>query len=145
MNHVPYKGLGPALIDLVGGRTDFIISTMASALPFLKSGKLRALATTTSKRSPFFPDVPTMMEAGVAGYDFTTWYALVVPAGTPKPIMSRLNAELAKIAADATVREQFARQGLETAHTSIEESRAYLASEVAKWGKVIRASGAKPQ
>ena len=145
MNHVPYKGLGPALVDLVGGRTDFIISTMASALPQLKSGKLRALATTTAKRSPFFPDVPTMMEAGVAGYDFTTWYALVVPAGTPKPVMSRLNAELAKIAADATVREQFARQGLETAHTSIENSRAYLASEVAKWGKVIKASGAKPQ
>lgn len=144
MNHIPYKGLGPALVDLMGGRTEFIISTMASALPHLKSGKLRPLAATTLARSSFFPEVPTMIEAGVAGYEFTTWYALVVPAGTPQPVMQRLNAELAKVAAAATVREQFAAQGLETAHTSTDEARAYLASEVSKWGKVIKASGARP-
>lgn len=144
MNHIPYKGLGPALVDLIGGRTEFIISTMASALPHLKSGKLRPLAATTRERSSFFPAVPTMMEAGVPEYEFTTWYALVVPAGTPRPIMQRLNAELARIAQNAEVREQFASQGLEAAHTSIEEARAYLASEVRKWGKVIKASGARP-
>ena len=144
MTHVPYKGLGPALIDLLGGRVDFIISTMASALPHLKSGKLRPLAATTLKRSAFFPDVPTMIESGVAGYDFTTWYALVVPAGTPQAIMARLNGELAKIAAMPVVREQLSAQGLETAHTGVAEARAYLASEIAKWGKVIKASGAKP-
>lgn len=144
MNHVPYKGLAPALVDLMGGRTDFIISTMASALPHLKSGKLRPLAVTTPARSSFFPEVPTMIEAGVAGYEFTTWYALVVPAGTPKPVMQRLNAELGKIAAAPAVREQFARQGLETAHASIAEAGAYLAAEVRKWGKVIKASGARP-
>ena len=144
MTHVPYKGLGPALIDLVGGRLDFIISTMASALPQIKAGKLRPLAATTVKRSAFFPEVPTMIESGVAGYDFTTWYALVVPAATPKPVVGRLNAELAKIAALPVVKEQFAGQGLETAHTSTEEARSYMAAEIAKWGKVIKASGAQP-
>jgi len=144
MTHVPYKGLGPALIDLVGGRVDLIISTMASALPQLKSGKLRALAATTVKRSAFFPDVPTMIESGVPGYDFTTWYALLVPAATPPAVVARLNAELAKIAAQPAVRDQFAGQGLEPAYTSTEEARAYLASEISKWGKVIKASGARP-
>lgn len=144
MTHIPYKGLGPALVDLMGGRVEMIISTMASALPQLKSGKLRPLAVTTVKRSAFFPEVPTMIEAGVAGYDFTTWYALMVPAATPRPVVARLNGELAKIAAAPAVKEQFSAQGLETAHTSAEEARAYLKSEVEKWGKVIKASGARP-
>jgi tripartite-type tricarboxylate transporter receptor subunit TctC len=144
MTHIPYKGLGPALIDLVGGRVEMIISTMASALPQLKAGKLRPLAVTTVKRSVFFPEVPTMIESGVPGYDVTTWYALVVPAGTPQVVVARLNAELAKIATASAVREQFAAQGLETAHTSAAEARAYLGAEVAKWGKVIKASGARP-
>ena len=145
MNHIPYKGLAPALVDLMGGRIDMIISTMASALPFLESGKLRPLAATTLKRSSFFPQVPTMIEAGVPGYEFTTWYALVVPAGTPEPVMARLNGELAKLAEDASLKEQFEKQGLEVSHTSAEEARAYLRAEVEKWGKVIKASGAKPE
>lgn len=144
MNHIPYKGLGPALVDLIAGRTEFIISTMASALPHLKSGKLLALAATTRDRSSFFPDVPTMTEAGVPGYEFSTWYALVVPAGSPATVMQRLNRELGTIAADPGVRAQFARQGLESAHTGVQETRAYIAGEVAKWGKVIKASGARP-
>lgn len=144
MTHIPYKGLGPALVDLMGGRTEFIISTMASALPQLKSGKLRPLAVTTLKRSAFFPELPTMIEAGVAGFDFTTWYVLVVPAGTPKAVMTRINTELAKIAALPQIKEQFSAQGLETAHTSAGEAQAYLAAEVVKWGKVIKASGARP-
>jgi len=145
MTHVPYKGLGPALVDLMGDRLDFIISTMASALPQLKAGRLRALAATTVKRSAFFPEVPTMIESGVAGYDFTTWYALAVPAATPKSVVARLNADLAGIAVHPAVKEQFAGQGLEPAHTSAEEAQAYLTSEVQKWGKVIKASGAKPE
>ena len=144
MTHVPYKGLGPALVDLMGGRTEFIISTMASALPQLKSGKLRPLAATTVKRSAFFPEVPTMIESGVAGYDFTTWYALVLPAGVPKAVVARLNGELKTIAAMPAVKEQFSAQGLETAHTGSDEAQNYLAAEVAKWGKVIKASGARP-
>jgi tripartite-type tricarboxylate transporter receptor subunit TctC len=145
MTHVPYKGLGPALTDLMGGRVEMIISTLASALPQIKSRKLRPLAVTTVKRSDFFPDIPTMIEAGVPGYDFTTWYALVVPAATPKPAVDRLNQELGRIAQNPGVKEQFASQGLEPAHTSAAEARAYLASEVAKWGKVIKASGARPE
>ncbi len=144
MTHIPYKGLGPALVDLMGGRTEFIISTMASALPQMKAGKLRPLAVTTVKRSSFYPEVPTMIESGVAGYDFTTWYALVVPAGTPKPVVVRINTELGKVAALPLIKEQFSAQGLETAHTSAEEAQAYLAAEVVKWGKVIKASGARP-
>lgn len=144
MTHVPYKGLGPALIDLVGGRLEFIISTMASALPQLKAGKLRPLAATTVKRSSFFPEVPTMIESGIRDYDFTTWYALVVPAATAAPAVGRLNADLAAISAMPDVRQQFAVQGLETAHTGAAEARAYLQSEIAKWGKVIKASGARP-
>jgi len=144
MAHIPYKGLGPALVDLMGGRTDFIISTMASALPHLKSGKLRSLAVTTAKRSAFFPELPTMIEAGVSGYDFTTWYALVVPAGTPKAVMARLNDEIREIAAMPAVKAQFSAQGLETAHTGVEETKVYLDSEILKWGKVIKASGARP-
>jgi tripartite-type tricarboxylate transporter receptor subunit TctC len=144
MVHVPYKGLGPALIDLMAGRVQMIISTMASALPQVKAGKLKALAVTTAQRSPFFPEVPTMHEAGVAGYEFSTWYMLVVPAGTPAPVVDRLNAELRKILALPAVVEQFSAQGLEPTPSSPQEARAYLKSEVDKWAKVIRASGARP-
>ena len=142
MVHVPYKGLGPALTDLMGGRLHVIISTMASALPQMKAGKLRPLAVTTAQRSSFFPDVPTMDEAGVKGYEFSTWYGLLVPAGTPRAIVERLNAETRKALATPAVKEQFSAQGLETTSSSPQEFGAYLRSEVAKWGKVIKASGA---
>jgi tripartite-type tricarboxylate transporter receptor subunit TctC len=143
--HVPYKGLGPALTDLIGGRVDLIISTMASALPHMKSGKVRPLAATTAQRSSFFPDVPTMNEAGVKGYEFSTWYGLLVPAGTPKATVDRLNIETRKALASATVQEQFSAQGLEPAPSSPAQFGAYLRSEVEKWGKVVKASGATPE
>jgi len=143
--HVPYKGLGPALTDLVGGRLELIISTMASALPQIKAGKLRPLAVTTARRSSFFPEVPTMHEAGVKGYEFSTWYGLLVPAGTPQAIVDRLNREAGKAVASPAVIEQFGGQGLEPAASSAQEFSAYLRSEVAKWGRVIRASGAAPE
>lgn len=143
MVHVPYKGLGPALIDLMAGRVQLIISTMASALPLVKAGKLKALAVTTAQRSPFFPAVPTMNEAGVAGYEFSTWYMLVVPAGTPQPVIARLNAELQKILTLPAVTNQFSAQGLEPTPTSAAQAQAHLKSEVDKWAKVIRASGAR--
>lgn len=143
--HVPYKGLGPALTDLMGGQVQLIISTMASALPQIKAGKLRPLAVTTAQRSVFFPEVPTMDEAGVRGYEFNTWYGLLVPSGTPRAIIDRLNKETTKVLESPAVKEQFAPQGLEAAPTSPEEFGAYLKSEVEKWGKVVRASGAKPE
>jgi tripartite-type tricarboxylate transporter receptor subunit TctC len=143
--HVPYKGLGPALTDLMGGQVQLIISTMASALPQVKAGKLRPLAVTTAKRSPFFPEVPTMDEAGVRGYEFNTWYGMLVPAGTPRPIVERLNRETAQLLDSAAIKEQFATQGIEAAPTSPEQFGAYLRTEVEKWGKVVKASGATPE
>ena len=145
MVHVPYKGLGPALVDLVGGRLHVIVSTMASALPQMKAGKIRPLAVTTSQRSAFFPEVPTMDEAGVKGYEFSTWYGLLVPAGTPQPIVDRLNAETRKALASTTVKEQFAAQGLEPSASTPQAFASYLRSEVSKWGKVVKASGATPE
>jgi len=142
MVHVPYKGLGPALTDLLGGRLHLLISTMASALPQVKTGKLRPLAVTTAQRSSFFPEVPTMNEAGVKGYEFSTWYGLLVPSGTPRSIVDRLNSETQKALASALVKEQFVGQGLEVAGSTPQEFAAYLRNEVAKWGKVVKASGA---
>lgn len=145
MTHVPYKGLGPALTDLMGGRLQVIISTLASALPQLDAGKLRPLAVTTAQRSSFLPNIPTMDEAGVKDYEFSTWYGLLVPAATPRAIVARLNGETRAAMASPSVKEQFVRQGLETAASTPEEFGAYLRSEVAKWGKVIQASGATPE
>ena len=140
--HVPYKGLAAALTDLMGGHVQVTITTLASALPLLKSGKLRPLAVTTAQRSSFFPEVPTMSEAGVPGYEFSTWYGLLAPAGTPRAAIDRLNRETARLLG-STLKEQFAAQGLEGAGSSPEEFGAYLKSEVAKWGKVVKQSGAK--
>jgi tripartite-type tricarboxylate transporter receptor subunit TctC len=144
MIHVPYKGLGPALTDLMGGRVQVIISTLASALPQLKAGKMKPLAVTTAQRSSFFPELPTMDEAGVTGYEFSTWYGLLVPGATPKPVIERLNAATVKALQSPDLREQFSAQGLEATPGTAAEFGAYLRSEVAKWGKVIRASGARP-
>lgn len=144
MVHVPYKGLGPALIDLMGGRVQIVVSTMASALPQVKGGKLKPLAVTTANRSTFFPELPTMAEAGVPGYEFSTWYGLLVPGATPKAIVERLNAETVKVLGAPALKEQFSGQGLEATPSSPAEFSAYLKSEVAKWGKVVKASGAKP-
>lgn len=143
MVHVPYKGLGPALTDLMGGRVQLIISTMASALPQVRSGKLKPLAVTTAQRSAFFPELPTMAEAGVPGYEFSTWYGLLVPAGTPRAIIEKLNAETGKILRSPALKDQFAAQGLDPTPSSPAEFGAYLKSEVEKWGKVVKASGAR--
>jgi tripartite-type tricarboxylate transporter receptor subunit TctC len=143
--HIPYKGLGPALTDLMGGHVQLAISTLASALPQVKAGKMRALAVTTARRSSFFPEIPTMSESGVAGYEFSTWYALLVPAGTPRGIVDRLNAECTKALDLPALKEQFSAQGLEPASSTSEELAAYLTSEIAKWAKVVKQSGAKPE
>jgi tripartite-type tricarboxylate transporter receptor subunit TctC len=142
MVHVPYKGLGPALTDLAGGRLHLIISTMASAMPQIKSGRLRPLAVTTAQRSAFYPEIPTMNEAGVQGYEFSTWYGLLAPARTPRAIVERLNAETRRALTSRELKAQFAAQGLEASPSSAQAFGAYLASEVAKWAKVVKASGA---
>ncbi len=145
VGHVPYKGAAPAVADVMGGHVAMTFVPIAAALPPVRAGKLRPLGVTAGKRSPELPDVPTIDEAGVRGYEFDTWYGLLVPAGTPRPIIERLSRETAKVLESAAVKEQFTPQGIEAAPTSPEQFGAYLRTEVEKWGKVVKASGAKPE
>ncbi len=143
MQHVPYKGSTPALTDLIGGQVQLMFDSMPSATPFVKSGKLRALAVSTSKRSAAFPDLPTLAEAGVPGFDISTWYGLWAPKSTPKDLVDRLAAEVAKILKSAEVRDRYAALGAEPVGSSPEEFAAYCKSELLKWSKIVKESGAK--
>ena len=141
--HVPYKGSAPVLTDLVAGRIDFLFDPITTALPFVKDGKLRALAITADKRSPLVPDVPTLAELGYAGYDVNPWFGLAAPAGTPRPIIDRLNAEFAKAANDPEVVKRLGDQGIEAASMTPEQFAAFIKSETARWTEVVKISGAK--
>ena len=141
--HVPYKGMGPALVDLVSGQTQLAMATMASALPHVRSNRMRPLAVSTAKRVAVVPDVPTMIEAGVKDFDYSTWYGIVVPAGTPAAVVSRLNAELVKALATREVGERFAAQGVAPESTTPQAFKAFLNNEVRRWAPVIKASGMK--
>ncbi len=145
LTHVPYKGVGPAVSSLVGGEVDLVISPVVSALPHVKAGRLRPLAVTTVERSSLFPEVPTTDEAGVSGYEYNGWYGLLVTAGTPQPVIRRLNTEMSKILNIAAVKEQFGMLGLEPTHTSPEAFGKRLRTDLEKWGKVIKASGVKAE
>jgi len=145
MLHVPYKGLGPAITDLVGGQVQMAVSNVSTALPHVKAGKLRLLAVTTKKRFPMFPDTPTADESGVPGYESSGWYALWAPAGTPAPILAKLHKEVIRVLESAPMREQLAVQGLEAIPTSPETFSKRLRVEIEQWGKVVRATGAKPE
>jgi len=141
--HVPYKGSAPALTDLVAGRIDFLFDPITTALPFVKDGKLRALAITDDKRSPLLPDVPTLAELGYVGYDVNPWFGLAAPAGTPRPIIDRLNAEFAKAAKDPEVVKRLADQGIEATSMTPEQFAAFIRAETARWTEVVKSSGAK--
>jgi tripartite-type tricarboxylate transporter receptor subunit TctC len=141
--HVPYKGSAPALIDLVAGRIDFLFDPITTALPFVKDGKLRALAITSSRRSALVPEVPTLAEAGHAGYDVNPWFGLAAPAGTPRPIIDRLYQEFAKAAKDPDVVKRLGDQGIETLGTTPAEFAAFIRAETARWTEVVKRSGAK--
>ena len=143
--HVPYKGQGPAMIDLIAGHVQVSFPTMGGALPHHKSGRLRALATTGAKRAPAAPDLPTMIEAGVPGYEAANWFGTIVPAKTPPAIVSRLGQEIGRALRMPDVRERLLVQGLEPVGNSPEEYSAYLKSEMAKWARAVKASGAKPE
>jgi len=139
--HVPYKGAGPAFADLMGGQVQMMIATMSLALPNAKAGKVRALAVTSAKRVAPAPELPTVAESGVPGYEFATWYGLLAPAGTPKAIISRLNQETARIVEAHDTKQKLARQGLETLTDSPEEFAAYFGQEVKRWAQVVEAAG----
>lgn len=141
--HVPYKGSAAALTDLIGGQVSVMFDNLPPSMPHIRSGKLRPLAITTTTRYPTLPDLPTMVEAGVPGYESSSWFGIMAPAGTPKDIIARLNAEARKIMALPDVRERFDQQGAIASPGSPEDFDAFIRAEIAKWGKVVKASGAK--
>jgi tripartite-type tricarboxylate transporter receptor subunit TctC len=141
MVHVPYKGMGPALIDLISGQVQLAMATLASALPHIRSQRMRPLAVSTATRVAVVPNVPTLQEAGLRAYEHSTWYGLFVPAATPRPVVDRLNESVRKIVASDDVKQKFSPQGVEPASNSPEEFRAFLTSEIAKWAKVVRSAG----
>jgi tripartite-type tricarboxylate transporter receptor subunit TctC len=142
MNHVPYKGSAPALTDVIGGQADLMFDTMLSAMPQVKTGKLRALAVTSAARSPAAPDLPTVAESGLPGYEAIAWNGLLAPAGTPKDVVAKLNAELKRALEAPEVKERFAAQGFGAAWTPPEKYAAFMQAELAKWAKVVKTSGA---
>jgi tripartite-type tricarboxylate transporter receptor subunit TctC len=139
--HVPYKGAASALTDLLSGQVHMGFNPPAVVVPHLKSARLRGLAVSSAKRSTLAPDLPTVAEAGVPGYESTGWYAVQAPARTPAAIIARLNRELMNAIADKEVRERFAANGIEAVGTTPEQFAAYLRDEIVKWGKVVRSQG----
>ena len=143
MNHIPYKGSAPALTDTMGGQTQLMFDTMLSALPHVKAGKLRALAVTSAARSPVAPDVPTVAESGLPGYEAIAWNGLLAPAGTPAEVVARLNAELRKALAAPDVKDKFEAQGFAATWSAPADFGRFMSAEVDKWAGVVKISGAK--
>lgn len=143
ITHVPYKGSGQALIDLLGGQIDMTLASAISAAPQMKSGRVRAIAATSAKRSALFPELPTIAEAGVPGYEVSSWYGLVAPRGTPAAIIRKLNAELVQIFALPEVKANLAASGAVPAPSTPQELEALIRMEIAKWRKVVRDAGIK--
>ncbi len=139
--HVPYKGGGPAVTAAIGGQTQFITGTTVGLLPHVRSGKLRAMAVTSAKRSPAAPEIPTIAESGVPGYDHEPWNGLFAAAKTPKPIVVKLNAEVARILQTPEVRKIFSNEGATAVGNTPEEFAAIVKAEFEKWAKVIKAAG----
>jgi tripartite-type tricarboxylate transporter receptor subunit TctC len=143
VTHVPYKGSSPAMMDVMAGHVPIIFDSLGSTLPFVKSGKLRALAVTSATRSPAAPDLPTMAEAGLPGYDISTWFGLWAPAGTPKDVVEKIAAEVRQILRTPEVVQDLTTRGIEPVGSTPSEFAAYQVSETAKWARVVKDSGAK--
>ena len=143
MVHVPYKGSAPAMQDVIGGQVPMMFDTSVVAGPFIESGKVRALAVTSAKRTPQLPNVPTMAESGIAGYDLQSWQAIFAPAGTPASILQRLQSEVAKIIKSPEIQERLGKLGMEPSAMTAEQFAAFQIAEIAKWAKVIKAGNIK--
>ena len=140
---VPFKGGGPAIIDVMGGHTQLLMNSYLASLPHVRSGKLRALGVSDTRRSPLLPDVPTIDEAGVPGYQAANWWGIAVPAGTPQPAVERLNKEINAILTSDEVKAIFDKQGATPVPMSVAEFTKFYGTELEKWGKVVKAAGIK--
>lgn len=143
MVHVPYKGAGPAMIDLLGGQVDLMFDNLPTALPHVKAGKLRALAVSTASRSSLAPDLPTMAESGLSGFDLSTWFAFFAPAATPAAIVEKISGDMRHVLAQADMREQLTLIGVDIVGSTSQELAAFNRSELTKWSKIVKDSGAK--
>ena len=143
--HVPYKGVGPALNDLLGGQVTMMFAQMSSVLPHVKSGKLRALGVASLKRSPVMPDIPTIAEQGLARFEAVSWYALMVPAGTPQAAIDRLNAETTRLFARPELKDKLAALGMDASSGKPQELAASIQAETVRWAEVIRQKNIKPE
>jgi tripartite-type tricarboxylate transporter receptor subunit TctC len=141
--HVPYKGSAPAVADLLGGQVQMMFDNLPVSLPHVRAGKLRPLAVTSMTRSSALPEVPTMDEEGYKGFDATSWFGLLAPAGTPREIITRLNAASVKALASPEMRERLAAQGAEPVGNTPEQFAAFIKAEIEKWSKIVKASGAR--
>ncbi len=144
--HIPYKGGGPAVIDVVSGQVQFMFATAASVMPHTRSARLRAIAVTSAQRSPTVPELPTVAESGLAtlaGFEALTWHGIVVPAATPAPVITKINADINAVLATPETKERLATQGVEARGSTPEQFSAFLRAEIPKWSKVVRDSGAK--
>lgn len=139
--HVPYKGTGAAIADLIGGQVPLCFCTLPSVFPHVKSGRLRALAVTTTRRSTSVPDIPTVAEAGVPGYEMSQWYGLLAPAGTPAPIIERLNTEVGKALKHPESRSRLQAQGADPVGSSPQEFGTFFKAEIAKWTRIVQKAG----
>jgi tripartite-type tricarboxylate transporter receptor subunit TctC len=145
MTHVPYKGENPAIADTIGGQIPIMFGNLPVALPHVRSGKVLALATTTAKRSPLAPEIPTMSEGGIKDFEMATWYGMLAPAGTPPELVAKIQRDAARVLTDAATRERLTKMGVDLILNTPEEFRAYLASEIARYTKIIKSAGLKAE
>lgn len=141
--HIPYRGGGPGMMALVAGQIDMLVGQVPTVTPMVNAGRLRAIAVSGAKRSPALPEVPTMAESGLPRFDATAWYSIVVPAGTPKAIISRLHTELVKILKSPDIRERLISEGADVETSTPEELAAFVRAEIQKWSKAVKDSGTK--
>jgi tripartite-type tricarboxylate transporter receptor subunit TctC len=143
MLHIPYKGSAPAIAELLGGQTNMMFDNLPSAMPHIKSGRLRALAVTSVRRSPALPDIPTIAETGISGYEASSWFGVLAPAGTPKDVVAKIQGDIAKALNAPEIKERLSGQGAEPVGNTPEQFAEHIKAESAKWAKVVKDSGAK--
>ena len=145
MNHIPYKGANPALVDVVGGHAQIMFATLVSALPQVQAGRLRAVAVTSAQRSRHVPDVPTMIEAGVPNFEAVGWYLVLVPARTPASVMARMQTAVAEALNQPAVRERLVGDGAEVVANKPEDAKRFLETEIRRWGAVVKSAGLRSE